>query len=45
MAALEVIVKIANAQRQALHAHDQVMQQLGDMILDEPLLGAQANLL
>jgi hypothetical protein len=33
--ALEILVKIANAQREALHAHSQVMQQRGGVNLDE----------
>lgn len=36
MAALEVLVKMSNAQGQALHAHNQVMQQRGDVVLDGP---------
>ncbi|KAG0562594.1 hypothetical protein KC19_9G158600 [Ceratodon purpureus] len=34
--ALEILVKIANAQQEASHAHNQVMQQRGGMNVDEP---------
>jgi len=46
VAALEILVKISNAQGQALHAYNQVMQQRGDMILDGPAKPeAQAHIL